>query len=282
MLLREVVEHAIQKLESAGIAHAIVDVEVMVAHALGLSRGGVQSAIITDALIDDAQAKSLNDMFGRRFAREPLQHIIGVAYFRQLELKVGRGVFVPRPETETVAQLAIDALRADDSRQPIAVDLGTGSGAIALAMHTEVAHARVYAVEKSVEAFEFTRQNFDRYPGAELQLGDLADCFNILNGSVSVVVSNPPYIPTDMVPVDPEVYLFDPELALYGGADGMDVMRLVSSTAKRLLKPGGALFVEHADSQSAQVCELLLADGWTSVTAHKDLTGRDRSVSAVR
>ena len=282
MLLREVVEHAIEKLQSVGITDAHVDVELIVGHALGLSRGGVQSAIITNQSIDDDAAKSLNDMFGRRFAREPLQHITGVAYFRQLELKVGRGVFIPRPETESVAQLAIDSLRADSSPEPIAVDLGTGSGAIALSMHTEVAQARVYAVEKSADAYQYTRQNFDRYPGAVLQLGELADSFNQLNGSVSVVVSNPPYIPSDMIPIDPEVHLYDPELALYGGADGMQVIRQVSIAAMRLLKPGGVLIVEHADSQSAQVCELLLADGWTSIVAHKDLTGRDRSVSATR
>jgi release factor glutamine methyltransferase len=123
-------------------------------------------------------------------------------------------------------------------------------------------------------------KNFAKYPGAELQLGDLADSLNVLNGSVSVVVSNPPYIPSDMIPVDPEVHLFDPSLALYGGADGLDVIRIVSSTASRLLRAGGALVIEHADSQSTQVCQLLLADGWRQVTAHKDLTDRYRAVSA--
>ena len=179
-------------------------------------------------------------------------------------------------------QLAIDALLADSSSEPIAVDLGTGSGAIALAMHTEVAKAKVFAVEKSPEAFGYTSNNFAKYPGAELRLGDLADSFNDLEGSVSVVVSNPPYIPAAMVPIDPEVHLFDPALALYGGADGLDVIRIVSVTAKRLLREGGTLVIEHADSQSAQVSELLLADGWRQVKAHKDLTDRYRSVSAIK
>jgi len=280
MLLRDVVSHAVEKFTVAGITNPQVDVELLVGHVLELNRGQVQSAVIADATISDSDLKKLNDLFGRRFAREPLQHLTGVAYFRQLELNVGRGVFIPRPETESVVQLAIDALREDLAPEPIAVDLGTGSGAIALAMHTEVSKARVFAVEKSPEAFVFTEKNFSKYPGAELVLGDLSDAFNALNGSVSVVISNPPYIPVEMIPIDPEVHLFDPSLALYGGVDGLDVIRQVSVTAKRLLRAGGRLVIEHADSQSSQVCELLLADGWQQVTAHKDLTDRYRSVSA--
>ncbi len=280
MLLREVINHAVEKLTAAGIENPQVDVELMVGHVLNLSRGQVQSEVITDAEIAEDKLKQLNDLFGRRFARQPLQHLTGVAYFRQLELSVGPGVFIPRPETESVVQLAIDELRSLELPDPVAVDLGTGSGAIALAMHTEVPNAKVFAVEKSPEAYAYTVKNFARYPGAELQLGDLADCFNALNGSVSVVVSNPPYIPVDMVPVDPEVHLFDPSLALYGGIDGMDVIRVVSATAKRLLRENGALIIEHADSQSAQVSELLLADGWREVAPHKDLTDRYRSVMA--
>lgn len=282
MLLREVVAHAVEKLSSVGIENAQVDVELLVGHVLELTRGQVQSAVIADAEIDEEKLKQLNDLFGRRFAREPLQHLTGIAFFRQLELKVGRGVFIPRPETESVAQIAIDALRADSAAEPIAVDLGTGSGAIALAMSTEVPNARVFAVEKSPEAYPFTTYNFAKYPGAELTLGDLSDAFNALNGSVSVVISNPPYIPAEMIPVDPEVHLHDPSLALYGGADGLDVIRQVSKTASRLLRPGGSLVIEHADSQSAQVRELLLADGWQQVIAHKDLTNRDRAVSATK
>jgi len=282
MLLREVVVHAVEKLASAGIENPQVDVELLVGYVLGFSRGEVQSAIIADASIQDDKLKVLNDLFGRRFAREPLQHLTGLAYFRQLALRVGQGVFVPRPETESVVQLAIDALRADGSPEPIAVDLGTGSGAIALSINTEVLNARVYAVEKSEAAYKFTAENFAKYPGAVLVLGDLTDCFQDLNGSASVVISNPPYIPADMVPIDPEVHLFDPSLALYGGDDGLDVIRLVSITARRLLRDGGTLVIEHADSQSSQVRELLLADGWRQVRAHQDLTGRDRSVSAIK
>jgi release factor glutamine methyltransferase len=282
VLLVDVVSHAAKKFEAAGIENAQVDAELIAAHILKFSRGEVQAALLTGFALSDEQAKQFAELSARRFSREPLQHITGVAYFRQLELSVGRGVFVPRPETESVVQIAIDELRSSPLEAPIAVDLGTGSGAIALAMHTEVSKAEVQAVELSPEAHRFTSANFERYPGAELILGDMTDAFNALNGSVSVVISNPPYIPVAMVPVDPEVHLFDPKLALYGGDDGLDLVRVVAKTAKRLLLEGGLVVIEHADTQSAEVCELLLAEGFIEVKAHKDLTGRDRAVSARR
>lgn len=284
MLLRELIEHAAKRFEEAGIDSATVDAELLAGHLLGLSRGGVQTEMILGTELPQAQADLLTQMYGRRLAREPLQHITGIAYFRNLELQVGKGVFVPRPETEFVAQLAIDAITRAPEEAPLAVDLGTGSGAIALAMATEMPNAKIFAVEKSSEALPFTKLNFETYGGqnATLIQGDLADALGELNGTVSVVASNPPYIPTDAVPRDIEVKLHDPDLALYGGEDGMQVMHLVSATAKRLLVTGGALIVEHADSQATQVCELLLADGWREVISHKDLTGRDRAVTAIK
>ena len=283
-MLRDIIEHAASRFEEAGIESALVDAELLAGFVLDLNRGGVQLEIIKGARLDEAQTNLLAELFGRRLAREPLQHITGKAYFRNLELVVGKGVFVPRPETEFVAQLAIDALRAVPGAEPIAVDLGTGSGAIALAMSTEVGHSKVFAVEKSTDAMPFTSANFATYgsPNATLIQGDLADAFEELNGLVSVVVSNPPYIPLDAIPRDLEVRLHDPDLALYGGFDGMDVVHSVSKTAKRLLHQGATLIIEHADSQAEQVCQLLLADGWRQVRAHRDLTGRDRAVTAIR
>lgn len=284
MLLRDLVEHAAKRFEEAGIDSAIVDAELLAGHVIGLTRGGVQSEMIRGAEIDDAHAEKLIEVYGRRLSREPLQHITGRAYFRNLELIVGKGVFIPRPETEFVAQLAIDALRSIAAEAPLAIDLGTGSGAIALAMATEVTNSKIYAVEKSSAAMAFTSQNFERYGSANATLiqGDLADAFAELDGRVSVVASNPPYIPSAAVPRDIEVKLHDPELALYGGEDGMQVMHLVSATGKRLLHEGGSLVVEHADSQATQVSQLLLADGWRQVRSHKDLTGRDRAVTAIK
>lgn len=280
ILLREVISHAADKFASAAIQSPRVDAELIAAHILAFSRGEVQAAALTDFSLSEEQSKMFAELSARRFAREPLQHITGYAYFRQLKLAVGSGVFVPRPETETVAQIAIDELRACSHPAPIAVDLGTGSGAIALSMHTEVEKAQVYAVEMSSEAFAFASQNFATYAAAELILGDMADAFNALNGSVSVVVSNPPYIPVDMVPIDPEVHLYDPKLALYGGEDGLDVVRVAIATASRLLLVGGLVVIEHADTQSTAVGELLLAEGFSEIRAHQDLTAKDRAVSA--
>ncbi|AOY56284.1 peptide chain release factor N(5)-glutamine methyltransferase [Candidatus Rhodoluna planktonica] len=281
MLLRELLNHAAARFVLAGIDSAQNDAELLAAWALGISRSELQTKLIFDEEIDEVAAGPLIVAFARRQQREPLQHITGRAYFRNLELTVGLGVFVPRPETELIAQLAIDALKADPSNQPVAVDLGTGSGAIALAMATEVPHAQVFAVEKSAAAYEFAKQNFAKYSKIEnLIQGDMADAFQELIGKVSVVASNPPYIPNDAVPRDPEVQQYDPALALYGGDDGLDLIRIISARAKELLHPGGFLVIEHADSQSKQVCELLLADGWVQVSAHQDLTFRDRAVSA--
>jgi release factor glutamine methyltransferase len=282
MLLRDLIDHAAAAFESAGIHSAKVDAELLVGHVLGLSRGGVQAAAMAGRQLTDTEAEEITNVFGRRRARQPLQHITGVAYFRNLELKVGSGVFIPRPETEFVAQLAIDAM--PETENSIAVDLGTGSGAIALSIATEVPTSQVFAVEKSEQAYAYTAANFAKYvdSGAKLVLGDLADAFVELENQVAVVVSNPPYIPAAAIPRDVEVHLHDPDLALYGGEDGLDVIRLVSASATRLLMPGGALIIEHADSQSEQVVQLLLAEGWREVRAHQDLTARYRAVTAIK
>lgn len=290
MLLRDLIEHAAAAFEAAGIDSALVDAELLAGFELGLNRGSIQAAMISGTQISAEQAEAITNLYGRRHAREPLQHITGVAYFRHLELKVGKGVFIPRPETEFVAQLAIDAARSaqaglsDASKPLIAVDLGTGSGAIALSLATELPAVKVFAVEKSDQAFPFTTANFERYSstGAVLVHGDLVDAFQQLNGQVGVVVSNPPYIPAAAIPRDVEVHLHDPAMALYGGEDGLDIIRQVSNCAHRLLVPGGALIIEHADSQSDEVVQLLLAEGWRDVAAHQDLTDRDRAVTATK
>jgi release factor glutamine methyltransferase len=244
----------------------------------------VQAAAIMGRVLTAPVAAAIADLVQRREKREPLQHITGRAPFRGLELNVGPGVFVPRPETEGVAQIAIDALRSMADPEPIGVDLGTGSGAIALALATEVPHARVYACENSAEAFPWTSRNFAEVaaPNATLVFADLAEAFGELDGTVSVVVSNPPYIPADAIPRDPEVRLFDPAQALFGGEDGLDVVRLVSQTGLRLLHAGGALIIEHGELQGAEIRALLDSDGWRATATHRDLTTRDRTTTAVR
>lgn len=282
--IRVVLERAIGILESAGVPNARVDAELLIGHVAGLRRGQVQAAAITDTRIDDESIAAIQGLVARRAAREPLQHITGLAPFRSLELAVGPGVFVPRPETEFVAQFAIDALRAVAGDSPIGVDLGTGSGAIALAMATEVPYSRVWAIELSDEAFPWTTRNFETVAAANATLvqGDLANAFPELDGTVDVVISNPPYIPQDAIPRDPEVRLFDPALALYGGIDGLDLVRAVSLTARRLLHAGGTLVIEHGELQAAEIQELLRVDGWNAVASHRDLVGRDRATTALR
>ncbi|RFA12059.1 protein-(glutamine-N5) methyltransferase, release factor-specific [Subtercola boreus] len=282
--VRVLFEHAVEILTRAGVPEPDVDAQLLLGHVLGASRGQVQALTYTDSHVSVDDAVAISEAVERRATREPLQHITGTAGFRLLELAVGPGVFVPRPETEFVAGLGIDSLRAVADESPIAVDLGTGSGAIALSLATEVPHSRVWAVENSTAAFIWARQNFRSVDArnATLVFIDLADALPELDGRVSVVVSNPPYIPTDAIPRDPEVRLFDPEHALYGGADGLDVVRSVSQTARRLLRPGGSLVLEHGELQGAGIRSLLQQDGWHAASTHRDLTGRDRATTAVR
>jgi release factor glutamine methyltransferase len=275
---------AAARLAAAGIADASVDAELLAAHLLELGRGELQAAAIRGRTVDAATAAALDALIERRAARVPLQHLTGRAPFRHLELAVGPGVFVPRPETEMVAQLAIDALRAAAAPEPIAVDLGTGSGAIALSLATEVPHARVFAAENSVDAFIWTKENVARIGADNLRLAfvDLQDAFGELDGTASVVVSNPPYVPDDAIPRDPEVRLYDPPAALYGGSDGLDVVRVLSRVGLRLAHPGGTLVIEHGEWQGEAIRALLAADGWRAASTHRDLTLRDRATTAVR
>ena len=283
MKLSVAIESATKRFEEAGIESAGADAEILASFVLGINRGELLSKTITDESFGEEDALKFEELVAKRAQRFPLQHLTGYAYFRALELKVGPGVFVPRFETEVVTQLAVDALRAIPSEEPIAVDLATGSGAIALSLATEVPNAKIYAVELSADALVFTRENFARYaPNAQLRQGDLADAFGDLDGQVDVLISNPPYIPDEMIPIYPEVHLHDPSLALYGGTDGLDLIRKVDASARRLLRPGGSLIIEHADMQGKAVQELLLASGWRNVATQKDLAGRDRATTGTR
>lgn len=282
--LDALVRAAVAELTAARIPTPQVDAELLAAHVLGVGRGELAAAMLRGATVGAADADAIAEFVARRASREPLQHLTGSAPFRHLELRVGPGVFVPRPETETVAQIAIDLLRATASPAPVAVDLGTGSGAIALALATEVPHARVHAAENSVDAFVWTKENFALVgaDNARLAFVDLAEAFPELDGTVSVLVSNPPYVPDAAVPRDPEVRLWDPPAALYGGADGLDVVRTLSRVGLRLVHAGGAIVIEHGELQGADIRSLLTADGWLAAATHPDLTLRDRTTTAVR
>ena len=277
MLLSELIARGTAAFEAAEIESSKADAELIIAFVLGISRGELQAKSIMGESIADAT--EIEALFARRAAREPLQHLTGEAYFRNLTLKVGKGVFVPRPETELLASLAIDAAMAFEN--PTVIDLCAGSGAVGIAVATELPTANVFAVEKSEDAFEYAEENYKNLaPNATVILGDAADAFQELNGKVQVVVSNPPYIPAAMVPIYPEVALHDPALALYSGDDGLDLIRVISKRALELLVPGGTVAMEHADMQSEAVVQLLLNDGWREVFDHKDFNGRPRAVTA--
>ncbi|GAB3465295.1 peptide chain release factor N(5)-glutamine methyltransferase [Kineococcus endophyticus] len=276
---RQLLVEAERRLAEAGVPTPAADAETLLAHALGVTRSRLGVLV---ALGDPVDPGAFADLLDQRADRVPLQHLTGRAGFRALELRVGPGVFVPRPETETVAGLAIaEASRLDGPR---VVDLCTGSGAIALAVATEVPSARVHAVELDPMAHAWARRNVeDLAPTVELRLGDAATAFDDLDGTVDVVVSNPPYVPPGAVPVDPEVAQHDPEVALYGlGDDGLQVPRRVVAAAARLLRPGGYVVVEHAEVQERSAREMFGAASWTDVESHRDLTGRPRATTARR
>jgi release factor glutamine methyltransferase len=219
-------------------------------------------------------------LVAERAGRIPLQHITGVAHFRYLELAVGPGVFIPRPETESVVQLVIDHVK--DMGNPRIVDLGTGSGAIAGSIAHEVPGAEVHAVEFSAFAHAWAAKNLAPL-GVHLVLGDLRNALQELNGTVDVVVSNPPYIPAEAIPNEPEVALHDPPEALYGGgADGMELPTAAATSAARLLVPGGYFVMEHAEVQAEWIAAMLGRSGsWTRISTHRDLNGKERATSAV-
>ena len=282
--ISSVVDELTRELASAGILEPHVDAELLVGHVLHLSRGELAAQVVLERTMSVEDATLVREFGVRRAAREPLQHITGHAYFRALDLAVGPGVFVPRPETELLAQMVIDHVRSLAHEAPIVVDLGTGSGAIALSVATEVPYTRVVAVEKSPEAHAWTSRNVSALAPSNttLLLGDLSDALSDLDGQVAVVVSNPPYIPDDAIPRDPEVRLFDPALALYGGPDGLDIVRQLEVTAARLLSPGGLLALEHGELQGAAIADILRSHGWRAVATHQDLLGRDRYTTALR
>ncbi|GLB66822.1 peptide chain release factor N(5)-glutamine methyltransferase [Arthrobacter mangrovi] len=275
--LAEALAEAARLLAEAGVPSPRVDAELLAAHLLGESAGRVRALALTGA----ASPEGLAELVAERARRVPLQHITGKAYFRHLELDVGPGVFIPRPETETVAQHAIDAARQTPGAK--VVDLGTGSGAIAGSIASEVPGAEVYAVELSELAHAWAARNLEPL-GVVLVRGDLRTALEEHDGTFDVVVSNPPYIPPDAVPVDPEVAEHDPELALYGGgADGMELPRATAASAARLLKSGGYFIMEHAEVQAPAVSKLLVDAGcWNDVGTVSDLTGRERATAAVK
>lgn len=278
MNIEKALTEATQALSQAGIVSAKAEAEILLSHCLGISRGElITKLVLAESIELPSEFQRLLEM---RKTRIPLQHLIGTAPFRNLELAVGPGVFIPRPETEQVTQIAIDFLSLLPG-EPRALDIGTGSGAIAISLAKET-NAQVTAIELSELAAEFASRNIEANAASvELLTGDFMELAGGL-GEFDLVISNPPYIPESMTPIDIEVRDHDPELALYGGVDGLDVVRDLVSVCKLLVRPGGLLVLEHADGQSDEICELLLLNNWRRIQVHPDPTGRLRAVSATR
>ncbi|MDA2810456.1 peptide chain release factor N(5)-glutamine methyltransferase [Nocardiopsis sp. RSe5-2] len=279
--LLDEVARATLRLAEAGVDSPRTDAEELAAFVHGVRRGELHQVADSDfdALYWECVA--------RRAAREPLQHITGRAYFRYLELAVGPGVFTPRPETEIMVDWAIETLRAMDVADPVVVDLGTGSGAIAISIAQEVPRSRVHAVELDPAALEWARRNIGATGHAErvtAHHGDMRTALGELDGRADMVVSNPPYVPTgqaDTVP--PEVRDHDPAPALWAGADGLDLIRDLEAVGRRLLRPGGAMAIEHGDGQGIDIPPLFPEErGWRDVRNRKDLARRDRFVAMRR
>jgi len=282
--LRTAVSAATTTLAAAGVDSPQHDARALAVHVLGLAR--LSDLLLVDRM-DDAQSVAFDDLVARRAARVPLQHLTGGVGFRHLELEVGPGVFVPRPETESVVQWAVDALAAGGVPEPLCADLCAGSGAIALALADEVPGATVHAVERDPEALAWARRNAANRmragdPEVHLHLGSAEDALPGFDGTLDLVISNPPYVATTEAHLpDPEVVDHDPKIALFAGEDGLDVVRLVEQAARRLLKPGGLVVVEHSDGQGRTAPALFeQAGGWSEVADHQDLLGRDRFVTA--
>jgi release factor glutamine methyltransferase len=283
--IKSLLQSAKEKLAAADIAE--IDAEHLFAYVLGISRMDLHNSVKLDAtlkalgdfgVIQDTFAK----LISRRAAHEPLQYLTGIAHFRHLEIGVGPGVLVPRPESELLVEAVlthVKNLEAKVTGEISVIDLGSGSGALALAIATEAPRTRVIAVEKSTEAIEWLKKNVAKISeNVRVVEGDVAD---VLPGvKCDIVIANPPYIPnTQSLPRD--VAEHEPHIALFGGETGMELPQRFINAAARLLKSGGVLAIEHTEEQGAAIDAVLSRD-FTEIVLHKDLNDRPRWTSAVR
>lgn len=299
----ELVRSASAMLRASGVDTPEHDAKLLAAEVFGVDLQTVDKAMLmgseTSELAkqgakqsgEDAALKRFHTMVDRRSKREPLQHITGHAPFRYLDLKVGPGVFIPRPETELVVQEGIEWTTRHGMYRAKVVDLCAGSGAIGLAFATEVPGSEVWAVEKSERTAQWTRRNLDettkRYPAIagnyHLEIADATQMptLNQLDGTIDIVLTNPPYVPLFDIPVQPEVRDYDPDLALYGGsADGTLIPERIIARAAKLLKNGGLLVMEHDITQGERLSAFALSYGFSNVMVHNDYTGRPRYMTA--
>jgi release factor glutamine methyltransferase len=281
--LRLAILEAERMLAAAGVDSPRVDAEFLAAHVLGVER----SRLPLIPLVDPPVVEALHKVVLQRTTRIPLQHITGTSHLGGVDLEVGPGVFIPRPETELMLEWALSTV--DNKADLTVVDLCAGSGALALAAAHRLPRATVHAVERDPAALAWARRNAEARSAAgdtpiTLYSGDVTgvDVLSDLDGRVDLVLCNPPYVP-DATEVPPEVADHDPRQAVFGGPDGLDVVRHVVALAARLLKPGGHVAIEHDDTQGESVPALLASRRvLTDVADHPDLAGRPRFATARR
>lgn len=276
--VRDRLDDAAARLAEAGLETPRVDAEWMLAAALGVTRGRLRAAV--DRSMGEEAAERYEAWVRRRVRREPLQHILGTQAFRDLMVRVGPAVLVPRPETELLVSWALDLLPPPGAR-PLVLDVGTGSGCIACALAAERPDVRVVAVDASPFAISVARQNVAALALADRVQTSVNDLFSGLPPmSVDLIVSNPPYVPTDVIDsLAPEITDHEPRAALDGGPDGLRVIRRLVSEAPRWLEPGAPLVLEtFGDAQAAEVARLMSAGGFIDVTTRRDLAGVTRFV----
>jgi release factor glutamine methyltransferase len=271
-------------LQEKGVERARLDAEYLLAHVLGVGR--LQMYLQHERPLSADELAAFRPLLKRRATREPLQYILGRQSFRDLDLEVGPGVLIPRPETERLVDVVLDWARAQERTDLDALDLGTGSGAIALALATEGPFARVVATDVSAAALELARRNRDALGLAErVDLRHGPDFGPLTVGEAfDVVVSNPPYVTEgERQALAPEVVAWEPQEALFAGADGLAVLRSVVTGASGALRAGGLLAVEVGDGQAASVVALATEAGrYRDVAVHRDLAGKERIVTATR
>jgi release factor glutamine methyltransferase len=275
-----------EQLSAAGFAE--VEAEHLLAHTLSITRMDLHNPLtVENALTAIGDISIVEETFwkllDRRCANEPLQYLTGIAYFRHLEIKVGPGVLVPRPESELLVESVlthIEKMNKEKLSGAISVvDLGAGSGALALAIATEAPNTHVIAVEKSAEAIYWLKENVS-FIDEKVRILE-SDVSTALDGvKCDVVIANPPYI-ADGQELPADVREHEPAIALFGGADGMKVPRLFIAASARLLKPGGFLAIEHHEEQGDEIAAVLNID-FEDILLHRDLTGRPRFTTAVR
>ncbi len=281
MQIKALISDGKAQIEAAG--YSSVDAEILFAHLLGLTRMELHNPIALERALAEVTDESAiidgyAELIQRRCSHEPVQYLTGTAGFRKLNLVVGPGVLVPRPETEGLVEEVLKHI-ANLSGPVSVIDLGAGSGAMAISIATEAPNTHVIAVEKSADAIEWLNQNVAFYDESiRIIQGDVAE---VLEGvKCDVVVANPPYVP-DSQPLPKDVANFEPAIALFGGPDGLELPKRFIDAAARLLKTGGLLAIEHTETQGDSIAKLLSTD-FTQISLHLDLAGRPRWTSAIR